>query len=146
MIKVPFSPPRQAVSDRRIQFIKSVCRLSNSVRFGDTRRLSWPTRRFSVGFCHHSPSGNNHSLHSACSHDRALFERKEPFYQRTIYPFSWSMQLPLSDHNKSYLCSQLIRLITMQVTGMGKENQVKRCFNENMISKQLLVNISGCYL
>lgn len=34
----------------------------------------------------------------------------------------------------------------MQVTGIGKENQVKRCFNENMISKQLLVNISGCYL
>lgn len=34
----------------------------------------------------------------------------------------------------------------MQVTGMGKAKQVKRCFNENMISKQLPVNISGCYL
>lgn len=34
----------------------------------------------------------------------------------------------------------------MQVTGMGKAKQVKRCFNENMISKQLLVNIWCYYL
>lgn len=95
---------------------------------------------FSVGFCHHSPLGNNHSPHSTFSHDRALLERKEPFYQRTIYPFSSSTQLPLSDHNKSYLCSQLIRLITRQVTEQTweKAKQVKRCFNENMIRKPLL--------
>lgn len=34
----------------------------------------------------------------------------------------------------------------MQVTDMGKAKQVKRCFNENMIRKQLLLNILGYYL
>lgn len=34
----------------------------------------------------------------------------------------------------------------MQVSDVGKAKQVKRRFNENMIRKQLLVNISCYYL
>lgn len=34
----------------------------------------------------------------------------------------------------------------MQVSDLGRAKQVKRCFNENMIRKQLLVNILRYYL
>lgn len=104
-------------------------------------------RRFSSRLCHHSPWGNNHSLHSACSHDRALHLREKSHFIKGQYSPSLG---PCSFHYQTII--NHIFMFSVNKTDYNgfqtweKQSRLKRCFNENMIRKQLLVNIQCYYL